>query len=171
VKRSFFCDISEPQFCYDEKTKRSFFFVKLNGTHKFKAASTQVYNAILNPDILKASIPGCEGITYLDANRIQANLTTPIPGLKGPYALVITLANRQAPKHIEIQVLRQGRGGKIHAVSLIDLADEADGAALLNYSANAELEGPVAIANNPLSQSIVKKSLNSFFENLDKAIS
>jgi carbon monoxide dehydrogenase subunit G len=153
------------------KNKKEFFSVKLNGTHKFKATSAQVYSAILNPEILKASIPGCEGITYLDADRIQANLTTPIPGLKGPYALVINIANLQAPRHIELQVLRQGRGGKINAMSQIDLADEADGAALLNYSANAELEGPVAIANNPLSQGIVKKSLNSFFENLDKAIS
>ncbi len=138
--------------------------MKLNGTHKFKAPSTQVYNALLNSEVLKESIPGCETVSYLDANRIQANITTPIPGLKGPYAIVITIANRQAPHHIELQVLRQGRGGKVNAVSQIDLADEVDGA-LLNYQASAELEGPVAIANNPLSQGIVKKSLNSFFEN------
>ncbi len=144
--------------------------MKLNGTHKFKAPSTQVYNALLNSEVLKESIPGCETVSYLDANRIQANITTPIPGLKGPYAIVITIANRQAPHHIELQVLRQGRGGKVNAVSQIDLADEVDGA-LLNYQASAELEGPVAIANNPLSQGIVKKSLNSFFENLAKTLS
>jgi carbon monoxide dehydrogenase subunit G len=144
--------------------------MKLNGSHKFKAPSTQVYNAILNPEVLKASIPGCEGITYLDANRIQANITTPIPGLKGPYGVVINIAKLQAPHDIELQVLRQGRGGKINAVSQIHLTDEVDGA-LLNYTANAELEGPVSIANNPLSQGIVKKSLSSFFDNLDKALS
>jgi hypothetical protein len=144
--------------------------MKLNGTHKFKVSSSQVYNAILNPAMLQASIPGCDGVTYLDDSRIQADITTPIPGLKGPYAVVINIANRQAPSHLELQVLRQGRGGKVNAISQIDLTDEADGA-LLSYNASAELEGPVAIANNPLSQGIVKKSLNSFFENLEKSLS
>ncbi|HTK08273.1 MAG TPA: SRPBCC domain-containing protein [Ktedonobacteraceae bacterium] len=143
--------------------------MKLNGTHKFKVSSSQVYNAILNPATLQASIPGCDGVTYLDDSRIQADITTPIPGLKGPYAVVINIANRQAPSHLELQVQRQGRGGKVNAVSQIDLTDEADGA-LLSYNASAELEGPVAIANNPLSQGIVKKSLSSFFENLEKSL-
>lgn len=143
--------------------------MKLNGTHKFKASSSQVFNAILNPDVLKSCIPGCESIEYVDANRIKANITTPLPGLKGPYGIVINVANQQAPNHLELQVLRKGTGGSINAVSRINLTDQADGA-LLAYDANAELEGPIAIANNPLGQGIVKNSLNSFFNNLDKAI-
>src|ERR1700730_7074582 len=113
--------------------------MKLSGTHKFRVPSTQVFNAILDPTILKSSIPGCESVEYLDANRIKANLTTPLPGLKGPFGIVITIANRQEPNHIELQVQRKGTGGSINAVSLINLNDETDGA-LLSYDANAELE-------------------------------
>ena len=50
-----------------------------------------------------------------------------------------------------------------------DLADEADGA-LLTYNADADLEGPVAIANNPIGEGITKNSLGTFFKNLEKAI-
>jgi uncharacterized protein len=143
--------------------------MKLEGNHKFKASSAQVYQAILNPEVLKASIPGCEEIKFLDAQRIQVNITTGIPGLKGPYAIIISIINQQAPKYLELQVLRQGRGGKINAISQIRLIDELDGA-LLHYTANAELEGPVSIANNPLGQGVVKRSLSSFFENLEKSL-
>jgi len=55
------------------------------------------------------------------------------------------------------------------ALTQIDLTDEADGA-LLSYNANADLEGPIAIVNNPIGQGITKSSLNVFFNNLDKAI-
>jgi carbon monoxide dehydrogenase subunit G len=144
--------------------------MKLNGTHKFKASSAQVFNAILNPDILKSCIPNCNSIEYLDANRIKLNITTPLPGLKGPYGIVVNIPRQQAPNYLELQVQRKGTGGSINAVSQINLQDEADGT-LLSYDAQADLEGPVAIANNPIGQGITKNTLNSFFKNLDKAIS
>lgn len=143
--------------------------MKLNGSHKFKASSAQVFNAILNPEVLKASIPGCNSVEYLDANRIKANISTPLPGLKGPYGVVINIANRQAPNYLELQVQRKGTGGSVNALSQINIADEPDGA-LLTYKANADLEGPIAIANNPLGEGITKNSLGTFFKNLDKAI-
>lgn len=143
--------------------------MKLSGTHKFKASSAQVFDAILNPEVLKVSIPGCSSVEYLDEHRLKANITTQLPGLKGPYGIVINIANRQDHKYLELQVQRKGTGGSVNAVSQINLADEADGA-VLTYNANADLEGPIAIANNPIGKSITENSLNSFFKNLDKAI-
>ena len=143
--------------------------MKLNGTHKFKATSSQVFNAILNPEILKSCIPGCHSIEYLDNNRIQANISTPLPGLKGPYGVVINIAQQQAPRYLELQVQRHGRGGSVNAVSQINLSDENDGA-LLSYNANADLDGPIALANNPIGQGMTKNTLGTFFKNLDKAI-
>ena len=143
--------------------------MKLNGTHKFKANSTQVFNAILSPEVLKSCIPGCNSVEYLDANHIKASITTPLPGLKGPYGVTINIARQQAPNYLELQVQRQGTGGSVNAVSQINITDEPDGA-LLSYDANAELAGPITIADNPLGQGITKNSLGAFFKSLDKAI-
>ncbi len=143
--------------------------MKLNGSHKFKASSQQVYNAILDPGVLKTCIPGCQSVEYLDGNRIKANITTPLPGLKGPYGAVIRIAQSQAPNLLVLEVQRKGRGGSINATSQIHIADEADGA-LLTYDTAAELEGPVAIANNPIGVNLTKNSLGTFFKNLDNAI-
>jgi len=144
--------------------------MKLSGTHKFKASSAQVFRAILNPDVLKSCIPGCSSVEYVDANRLKASITTQLPGLKGPYMVVINIANRQEPSYLELEVQRKGTGGSINAISQINLKDDA-GNALLSYNANAELNGPIAIANNPIGKTITESSLNSFFKNLDKAIS
>jgi carbon monoxide dehydrogenase subunit G len=143
--------------------------MKINGTHKFKASSTQVFNAILNPEVLKSSIPGCGAVVYTSPNQIAVEITTPLPGLRGPFEVTIAIVNKQAPSSLELQVQREGRGGSVNAVSKISLADEADGA-LLSYDANAELAGLVAAADNPIGRPIVKNSLNSFFNNLDKAL-
>lgn len=143
--------------------------MKLNGSHKFKATSLQVFNAILNPAILQECIPGCNSVEYLDPFRIQANITTPLPGLKGPYGAVIRIAQRQEPNVLVLEVNRKGTGGSISATSQISIIDEQDGA-ILTYDASADLEGPIAIANNPIGQGITKNSLKSFFERLDRTI-
>jgi uncharacterized protein len=144
--------------------------MKLNGTHKFKVSSDKVYNAILDPAVLKASIPGSSEVVYASSDTLQVRITTSIPGLSGPYTIAVGIADRQPPAHLALQVKRSGRGGNVDAVANIDLADAPDGAQL-SYHANAELSGPVAIVNNPLGQGIVKKSLDSFFNNLDQALS
>ncbi len=143
--------------------------MKLNGSYKFKASSSQVFNAILNPTVLKACIPGCKAVEYIDPNSIKASITTPLPGLKGPYNVIINIAQKQAPNYLTLRVQRQGTGGSINALSNINISDEGDGS-LLKYDANADLSGPVAIANNPIGEGFTKSSLGSFFKNLDKTI-
>ncbi|HET9921571.1 MAG TPA: SRPBCC domain-containing protein [Ktedonobacteraceae bacterium] len=143
--------------------------MKLNGSHKFKASSQQVFSAILNPSVLKSCIPGCNSVEYLDNNRIKANISTPLPGLKGPYGVVIKIAQAQAPQFLVLEVKRQGTGGSVNAISQINITDSPDGA-VLTYDAKADLDGPIKVADNPIGRGITNNSLNSFFSNLDKAI-
>jgi carbon monoxide dehydrogenase subunit G len=143
--------------------------MKINGTHKFKASSAQVFHAILNPAVLKSSIPGCNAVVCPSPNQIAVEITTPLPGLHGPFEVTIDIINKQESSYLELQVLRKGRGGSVNAVSKISLADEADGA-LLTYDADTKLEGLVAVADNPIGRPIVKNSLTSFFKNLEKAL-
>jgi carbon monoxide dehydrogenase subunit G len=143
--------------------------MKINGTHKFKASSAQVFQAILNPSVLKSSIPGCNSVAYAAPNQLTVEITTPLPGLHGPFQVTLDIVNKQEPSSLELQVLRKGRGGSVNAVSKISLVDEADGA-LLTYDADAQLEGLVAVADNPSGRPILKNSLASFFKNLEKAL-
>lgn len=142
--------------------------MKLNGTHKFKANSTRVYNAILDPAILQQCIPGCESAEQLDNKSLQLNVTTQLPGLKGPYAVVVNLLQNQSPNLIVLGVKRQGRGGNVDATANLNLADEASGSTL-TYDANAELSGPVAVAGT-IGKPFVNSTLSSIFEKLDKIL-
>lgn len=143
--------------------------MKLNGTHKFQADSTRVFNAILDPAVLKKCIPGCDSVEQLDAGRFQLAITTPLPGLKGPIGVVIDLVQHEAPHLIVLGVKRQGRGGSVEATANINIADEANGS-LLTYNARADLGGLIAIADNPIGKPFVNSTLSSIFTNLDKTL-
>jgi carbon monoxide dehydrogenase subunit G len=143
--------------------------MKLEGTHKFKASGTQVFNAILNPEILKSAIPGCNAVTFVSPEQVMVEITTPLPRLHGPFGVNLDITNKQAPSSLRLETHVNGKEGSVDAVCDITIADQADGS-LLSYNATADLKGIIAIADNPIGQPIVKASLNSFFKNLDKAL-
>ena len=91
--------------------------MKLNGTYKFKANSRQVFHAILNPSVLQACIPGCSSVELLDPAHLMANITTLIPGLKGPFGVVVHMAQRQEPDYLRLEVNHSGMGGSVSASS------------------------------------------------------
>ncbi len=115
--------------------------MKLNGSHKFKANSWQVFNAILNPAVLQSCIPGCKSVEYVDPTNLRASITTPLPGLKGPYRAVINISQRQEPNVLVLHVKRQGTGGSINAVSQIIIQDEQDGALLTRHRQQSNRSG------------------------------
>ena len=144
--------------------------MEMSGSREVPADVETTWRALNDPEVLKACIPGCDSIQYLDSSHIQANLALPFPGLKGPYSVVVNIASQQAPRYLELQLQRSGRGGSVNAVSQINLSDEANGTTL-SYNANAELSGAAALANNPIGEGAAKNMLGAFFKNLDKTIS
>ncbi len=69
-----------------------------------------------------------------------------------------------------LQAGRNGRiGGNIQTITHIALTDAAE-ETLLSYETVAELEGPIAVANNPLFQKMAKHSLRTFFKNLNTTL-
>lgn len=142
--------------------------MKLSGTHKFKAPSAKVFSAILTPAVLKAA-SGAQTVEFTGPNTLHVEASLPVPGIKGPVSVDINVVNSQAPSALELQVVRDGRGGSINANAKITLADEADGT-LLSYDATAELGGAAAVADNFIGQTALKGALGNFLKSLYKEI-
>jgi carbon monoxide dehydrogenase subunit G len=111
----------------------------------------------------------CVCPAYASPEQIAVEITTPLPGLRGPFPIAIAIAKKQAPSSVELQVQIEGKEGSVNAGCKISVADETEGT-FLTYDAKADLAGLIAIADNPVGQPIVKASLNSFFKNLDKTL-
>ncbi len=145
--------------------------MKVNGSYTFQASRERVFAALLDPALLKASIPGCQDAWYsVEHGHMKVRLITPVPGLEGPYDITVNVLEREKPQTLVVQAGRNGRiGGKIETVTWITLADDAEGA-LLIYETTVDFEGPVAAANNPLFQKMAKHSLKTFFKNLNTSL-
>src|SRR5579875_3663345 len=67
----------------------------ITGSQKVQAPQAQVFSALLNPEVLQNSVPGCESAKLVDMagmQQLKLRITTDIPGFKGPYVVFLQTA-------------------------------------------------------------------------------
>lgn len=143
------------------------------GNQKIKASREQVFNALLDPDVLKKSIPGCDSAEFVDAwgkRQLRIVITTGVPGFKGPYEIFLQTSEVTAPTRLVLQAEPSSSVGTIKAVCTIDLSDDPAGTQL-DYNAHAEMSGKIASVPEIVAKPAVKTSLATFFGNFEKQVS
>lgn len=144
----------------------------ISGNQKVKAPRPQVFNALLNPEVLKNCIPGCEGAEFVDSpsgRQLKLVVSPNIPGLKGPYNVFVQTREVVAPSHVVLIAEPTSSIGSVRATCTINLADDAEGT-LLNYSGHAEMEGKIAATPDIIINGGMKMALGQFFKNFEKQV-
>ena len=145
----------------------------ISGSQKIKAGPQQVFQALLNPTVLKNSIPGCESAQTVNTptgTQLEIVITTGLPGFKGPYTIYLQASDVVAPSHITLSTNPKSSVGAISAICPIDLVADADGTEL-RYNAQAQMEGKIAAVPDFVLKPAVKSGLDTFFKNFEKQVS
>ena len=148
--------------------------MEVSGSHKIRAPRQTVFQALLNPEVLKNSIPGCEGAEFVTSPKgirvLKLTVSPSIPGLKGPYTVFVETGEVIPPSRVTLIADPSSSIGSITANCVIDLTDDAAGT-LLNYKANAMMEGKIAAIPDMILKGGVKTALDQFFKNFEKQVS
>lgn len=145
----------------------------ITGSQKINATQQQVFQALLNPEVLKNSVPGCDNSEFVDGpegRRLKLTISPSIPGLKGPYKIFLETKDVVAPSHVVLVTEPTSSIGSVKATCTVDLV--AEGAATnLTYAAHADLDGKIAATPEFVIKPAVKSALDHFFKNFEKNVS
>src|SRR5436309_13709787 len=145
----------------------------ITGSQKIKAPRAQVFSALLNPDVLKESIPGCESAQLVEiggSQQLKLKISPNIPGLKGPYVVFLRTGEVIPPSRVVLFAEPSSSMGSIKAICTVDLSDDPEGT-MLNYNAHAEIEGKIASTPEIVLNGAVKMALAQFFKSFEKQVS
>lgn len=135
----------------------------MSGSHRIPAKREKVWEALNDPEILKACIPGCESLEKTSETEMTAAVTSKIGPVKAKFKGAVTLENINPPESYTI--VGEGKGGvagfaKGSAdVSLTEEGDET----VLSYEAKAQVGGKLAQLGSRLIDSTAKKMAEDFF--------
>ena len=145
----------------------------VSGSQKVKAPRPHVFNALLDPEVLKKCVPGCDSAEFVDfptGRQLKLTVTPSIPGLKGPYNVFLQTGEVVAPSRVVIIAEPTSSVGSIKATCTIDLIEDAE-VTNLNYNANAVMDGKIAATPDMIVKGAVRVALDQFFKNFEKQVS
>lgn len=127
------------------------------------APRDEVYAALNDTEVLRECIPGCEELTRVSDDQLEAKVVLKIGPVKARFAGTVTLDDSGAPERFSLQ--GEGNGGAAgFAKGGADVTlTEVDGGTQLSYEARADIGGKLAQLGSRLVQSTAKKLAAKFF--------
>ena len=136
----------------------------IEGEERIAAPLQKVWEALNNPEVLKATIPGCQSLDMKSPTEMTATVVLKIGPIKATFNGEVTLKNLNPPNSYTIQ--GEGKGGIAgFAKGGADVTLTSDGpdATILKYAAKADVGGKIAQLGSRLIESTSKKLAGQFF--------
>ena len=124
----------------------------------------RVWRALNDPDVLKASIPGCESFERVGDDAYRATVAAKVGPVSARFTGQLTLLDIDAPNGYRIKFEGQGGGaGFASGEAKVALEDAPDAQTLLSYDVKAQVGGKLAQIGNRLVDGAAKKLADDFF--------
>jgi uncharacterized protein len=135
----------------------------MSGDRLIEAPRATVWEALNNPEILKACIPGCETIEKLSETEMKATAAVKLGPIAARFAGKVRLSDLDPPNGYTISGEGQGGvAGFAKGGAKVALRDEA-GATRLTYEVQAQVGGKMAQLGARLIDSTAKQYAETFF--------
>ena len=138
--------------------------MKMSGEQRIEASVERVWEALNDPDVLKASIPGCDSLEKKSDTELAATVTLKIGPVKAKFNGEVELKDLNPPHSYTI--VGEGKGGIAGFAkggADVSLAEDGD-ATILTYTAKADVGGKIAQLGSRLIDSTSKKLAGQFFQ-------
>jgi uncharacterized protein len=144
--------------------------VKINGKATLQHSPERVWAALNDPQVLVATIPGCERLEATGPDRYRMTITAGVASITGTYVGDIELADPQPPSAFTLRATGAGAPGTVSADVRVQLADGGDGTTLLTYAADAIVGGAVGGVGQRVLAGVARKTATEFFATVDALI-
>jgi carbon monoxide dehydrogenase subunit G len=142
----------------------------MTGQYRIPAPREQVWAALNDPAMLKASLPGCESLEKLSDHEFAATVVAKVGPVKAKFNGNVMLSNLNPPESYTIS--GEGKGGAAGFAkggADVRLTEEGD-VTVLTYTAKADVGGKLAQLGSRLIDGTAKKMADEFFDNFSQQV-
>ena len=142
----------------------------MTGEYRIPAPRQRVWEALNDPEVLKAAIPGCEELNKLSDNELDARVKAKVGPVSATFTGKVTLSELNAP--VSYKISGEGKGGAAgYAKGGAEVSLAEDGAdTVLSYQAKADVGGKLAQIGSRLVDAAAAKFTEEFFVAFDNRV-
>lgn len=142
--------------------------MEITGTQVIPSMRPLVWDALNDPSVLKACLPGCESVERDGPEAFKVVVAAAIGPLRARFNGALKITQAQAPESCVL--VFEGQGGAMgfgRGSSSVTLREIAQGTEIL-YCAKAQVGGKLAQVGSRLIDGVARKMSDDFFEALRK---
>jgi carbon monoxide dehydrogenase subunit G len=140
--------------------------MEMNGSREVPASVDATWNALNDPEVLKACIAGCESIDKVSDNEYKVAMTARVGPVSAKFSGRITLNDIVPPKSYTIKFDGQGgAAGFAGGEAQVELLPAGSGTRI-DYKAKAQVGGKLAQIGSRLVDGAAAKVADDFFGRL-----
>ena len=135
----------------------------MTGEYRIPAPRQRVWEALNDPEVLKAAIPGCDELVKKSDTELEARVTAKVGPVSAKFGGAVTLGDLNPPESYTIS--GQGSGGAAGFAkggATVRLTEDGSDT-ILRYEAKAEVGGKLAQIGSRLIQGTARKMADEFF--------
>ncbi len=138
--------------------------MEFTGEYTIRAARAEIWEALLDPEVLEACIPGVKSLEKRSDTEFTAVVAVKIGPVSARFKGDVTLSELDPPNSCRID--GQGAGGAAGFAkggAAMQLAETDDGATLLTYKADVQVGGKLAQIGSRLIDGVARRLADDFF--------
>jgi uncharacterized protein len=143
--------------------------VRIEGSYTFEAPQEAVWQALLDPEILAKTMPGCEKLEKVGENQFNGVMKIRIGPMQGEFKGGVVLSDLNPPNGYQMKVSGRGPSGFMDGTGLIRLEGQ-DGSTVMHYEGDAQVGGSIASVGNRLMDRSAKALVLQSLEQLNQQI-
>jgi len=144
--------------------------MKFTGDATLNAPVEKVWSALLDPQVLVSTIPGCERLEATGENAYAMTVTAGVAAIKGTYAGSCSLSDLDPHRSLVMKLQGAGAPGTIGADVNVGFTDRGDGTTTVTYDADAVVGGMVGGVGQRMLTSVSRRMAGEFFGNVDAVL-
>lgn len=141
--------------------------MELTGEHVFNLPREKVYEMMLDPVVLKASLPGCEKLDVIGDDEYAATMKIGIAMIKGTFTGKVKITDKVAPESYTMHIEGSGPQGQVSGVGKLDFIEHEGGGTIVKYKGDANVSGTIARVGARMIQPAARTIAGQFFKSIE----
>jgi uncharacterized protein len=143
--------------------------MKVTGEHEFRASRDRVWDALQDPDVLAATLPGARSLEPKGEDEYAIAIDVGVGSVKGTYDGTFALTDKVEREACTVRATASGRPGSVTTEARMRLSADGQGSRM-TYEADATVTGPLAGVGQRLMAAAARRTTEQFLSALDERI-
>ncbi len=140
--------------------------MELTGDHTFAAPRERVWEMMLDPEVLRSCLPGCEKLELTGPDEYTATMKIGVAAIRGTFQGRVKISDKVEPESYRMLVEGKGAQGQVSGEGSLTLRDEGE-QTVVQYHGEANVRGTIARVGGRVMLPAAKMIVGQFFKCLE----